>query len=79
VKGGKQRADVPSARDLQKPELYIMVKISQDNSVQVDADYKFDGPLPEHLRIFHKAFRFWLNYHNNPVSTDFLDLVRQSA
>jgi hypothetical protein len=79
VKGGKPRADVPSARNLQRPELHIMVKISQDKSVKVDTDYQFEGPLPEHLRIFHKALQFWFKYHNNATSTEFVDLLRQSA
>jgi hypothetical protein len=74
VRRGKRSNNAPFARDLQKPELHIAINISQDKKVMVDADYGFDGPLSEHLEIFHNALRFWLNYHNSPASTELTDL-----
>jgi hypothetical protein len=75
-RSGKKLGGVPFARDLQKPEVQVVIEISQDKSVKVDAEYKFDGPLPEHFGIFDKALKFWFEYHNSPASVEILDLAR---
>jgi multidrug efflux pump subunit AcrB len=74
IRQTKRDIKVRSARDLQKPELHIAINISEDKKVSVNADYEFDGPLSEHLEIFHNVLRFWHNYHNSPASTEFTDL-----
>ncbi len=79
VRRGKRSVNAPFARDLQRPELQIAVNILQDRKVQVTADYRFEGPLPEHLETFRSALHIWFEYHNNSGSTELLDLMRQSA
>ena len=68
-RNGQKQAHLPWARDLQVNVLNIYVNVSQLPEVKVAAEYNFEGPPSAHLEIFHRAFEFWLSYHNNPATT----------
>lgn len=68
-RGGKN-ANLPWAKDLQKPQLNIGVKITQTEGVNVSVDYNFPRPISEHEQILENAFRFWIMY----VQSDGCDL-----
>lgn len=60
-RGGKS-TELPWAKDLQKPELNVDVKILNSDNVSANVNYNFSWPIAENEEIIHKVFLFWLDY-----------------
>jgi hypothetical protein len=60
-RGGKNMS-LPWAKDLQKPQLNVDVKISSSLGVNTSVNYEFPWPIAEHEQVLGKAVQFWLGY-----------------
>jgi hypothetical protein len=60
-RGGKNM-NRPWAKDLQKPQLNVDVKISSSLGVNTLVNYDFPWPINKHERVLEKAVKFWMAY-----------------
>lgn len=58
--------NLPWAKDLQKPQLNVDVKISSSLGVKTSVNYDFPWPIAKHEQVLENAVKFWLGYiqHN---------------
>jgi len=68
---GRKNTELPWAKDLQKPELNVDVKISNSADVSANISYKFSWPIAENEEVIHKVFLFWLDY----IQSNDVDLI----
>lgn len=68
IREGREGKNVtlPWAKDLQKPQLSVDVRISSSHGVNASVSYKFPWPIAQHEVVLENAVKFWLGYiqHN---------------